>query len=126
MSTFQHLLRLMHSEECAAAGVQLCGVYSLFSDAAKKPAEWPAWHDIVFGFRDLSTEQIAAMGMPAWTCGFAFDTIVADQTFYLRWLHARLEAKPRVSFQRRTLASLHDLSGGGYSAIFNCAGTPPC
>lgn len=117
--TFAHLSQLLASKTAAECGVQLVSGFALFTNPHPQR---PSWHDIVYGFRALDRRQIQGLGMPQFASGWAFDTIVADQSRYLPYLLQRAQASGRMSLVRRSLRNLGELSSEGFSVIFNCTG----
>lgn len=106
----------------ALAGVQLVTCHGLFTSPSKMPPD-PFWKDIVHNWRNLSPEALSVMGYPNLAGGWAFESIVADQSFYLPWLQEGLEeGGADVRYVKQHLNSLTDLSGEKYQAVFNCAG----
>jgi hypothetical protein len=106
----------------ASAGVQLVTCHGLFTTPSKIPPD-PFWKDIVHNWRTLSPEALTAMGYPNLAGGWAFESIVADQSFYLRWLQEVLEEDGAdVRYVKRHLNSITDLPGRKYQAVFNCSG----
>lgn len=118
-ATFRHLAALAASPAAPAAGVFPVTCHGVFREAVP---ELPSWRHIVNNFRVLDGAALERMGQPGAVGGFAFESIIADQSRYLPWLQAQLRDAGGAEYRTERLASLQDLGGHGYQAVFNCAG----
>ena len=121
--TYRHLAALATSAAAPDAGVFPVTCHAVFREAVP---ELPSWRHIVNNFRTLDSAALARMGQAGAAGGFAFESLIADQSRYLPWLQAQLRAAGGAEYRTQHLASLHDLAGSGYQAVLNCSGAPAC
>jgi hypothetical protein len=120
-ATFDHLLELALSDEASESGVFFTTCHALFQKRLPDP---PGWRHIARNWRRMSTDDFQRMGHAGTLGGWAFETLVADQSHYLPWLKHQLQAAGGALLRRQRLSKLQDLtkSGDDYQAVFNCTG----
>lgn len=104
-----------------SAGVALTTCHGLFATEEAVPPE-PSYRGIVHNFRTMSPAALEKMGFPGLAQGWAFESIVADQSVYLPWLQAA--TRSRVTRLEKRLSHLGELDAEGtaYDVVFNCSG----
>jgi D-amino-acid oxidase len=128
-TSLQHFLTLHDDESLrAASGVRKRSAYQLLQDPT---FDDPSWHDLVKNYQRLDQGDLQKLAIeknlniPArFQCGYSFDTVVADPTYYLAFLETELK-KHGVTFTQRKLMELSELDGNGdddYDFIVNCTG----
>ena len=119
-ATFEHLLAIQRSSVAADAGVTYITAHCLYSEALPSA---PPWAHIVHNFRHLSGEECARMGHGGMAGARAFESLVADPTYFMPWLQAQLQQSGDVEFEQRKLGSLQEVGDSGdFDAVFNCTG----
>ena len=119
-ATFEHLLAIQRSSVAADAGVTYITAHCLYSEALPSA---PPWAHIVHNFRHLSGEECARMGHGGIAGARAFESLVADPTYFMPWLQAQLQQSGDVNFEQRKLGSLQEVGDSGdFDAVFNCTG----
>jgi hypothetical protein len=122
--TFEHLLRLHRSAQAKAAGVQYITAHCLYSANHGMPSD-PPWRDIVHNWRTLTPEALKRMGYANMVGARAFESLVADPTYYMPWLLQSIQASGHVTMVQRRLRSLRDLADiAKFDVVFNCTGAP--
>jgi glycine/D-amino acid oxidase-like deaminating enzyme len=119
--TLQHFLDLNFL--CPGkSGVQLLSSFTLFNSDV---AEIPFWSVCARGFQALSADELKQLRVPPeFKSGYKYDTVVVDQSYYLKYLMGLLTASGRVTFVQRQICSLEELlhEKCEYEGVIVCAG----
>jgi hypothetical protein len=120
-TTFNHFLELAISEKASESGVFLATCHAMFQETLPDP---PTWRHITCNWREMSKANFHHMGHAHMLGGWAFESLIADQSRYLPWLKKQLQAAGGAHVRRERLSNLQDIacSGSDYQAIFNCTG----
>lgn len=113
--TFIHLKHLAYSAHAAKSGASALSGYGLWTTVVEKPE---FFHDIVDGYRALTSEELAQF--PRAKSGFFFTTMQVDVATYLPWLMTKFKSmggKVRCA----KLKSLDELYGQ-CDIVVNCCG----
>lgn len=102
------------------AGITLIPIYRLTTDSEVQ--EDPCWHDVVFGFKKLKSNELLELSQEhgrKYRAGNHFITFCCEPTKFLPYLMKRfLNAGGR--FEKRKVLSLDEFDD--YSLIVNCSG----
>ena len=114
-------MELASSPESGLAGIVIANANQYFES---EDFEEPFWKDISSSYHKLLPSDLEKLGvLSMYKSGYTFNTIIADQKYYLPWIMAKLK-KMGVSFIKQSLSSLEDVQQGdrNFHAIVNCAG----
>ncbi|CAG0908710.1 unnamed protein product, partial [Cyprideis torosa] len=114
-----YLLSIWKKGESERTGVSLVLVHELF----RHPVPLPAWKDAVFGFREMSEEEVRFYHEEH-VYGWEFVTFTCEST---RMISYYLEKWPDIKIFKRKIDSLDEITNAigknpPIDAIVNCAG----
>lgn len=113
-ATFKYMIDLAHSQLAKHVGASIVSGYQLWYNK-----EDHFWKDTVFGYRDLTEEEIRRY--PGMRYGVFYTTAMLEPRLYLPWLMRRFEEKGG-KFKRMFVKNLQELSSENYDVIINCTG----
>jgi hypothetical protein len=102
--TYQYYNNLYRSPAASAAGIQQISVYFYTEEF-----EEPFWKDIPIIFRQLTPEQLDALGSPKrFPFGFTYLSYVAEPKYFLNWMKNDLSQNETVVWETKRIQSLED------------------
>ncbi|EDO36103.1 predicted protein [Nematostella vectensis] len=112
MRRFEELLRSEIAPELGVFRASGCLV-------ADHQQEIPDWKDLVYGFKQMSREELERFPLSA-KIGFVFETIIAQGSYYIPWLMKRIQHYGGKIVKRR-LDSFQELARS-FDVVVNCCG----
>ncbi|KAL5016727.1 hypothetical protein ScPMuIL_006316 [Solemya velum] len=109
--TFDYMVTLARSSDAGQTGAQLISGYSM-------PKEDPWFKDIIFGYRDMTEEELRLF--PEAKNGEFFTSVMLDVRSYLPWLLTRFRAIGGTIIKRK-VNSWMELADE-YDIVVNCCG----
>lgn len=113
-------LKLWKDGLAEEAGISMIPCYRLSSDPQGQ--ELPCWHDVVFGFRILSKDELKRLSIEHqrnYTAGNHFITFCCEPTKFLPYLMRRF-IKAGGKFEMRKIDNINDIDN--CDLIVNCTG----
>eukprot|EP01024_Parvocaulis_polyphysoides_P056828 TRINITY_DN60208_c0_g1_i1.p2 TRINITY_DN60208_c0_g1~~TRINITY_DN60208_c0_g1_i1.p2 ORF type:complete len:231 (+),score=61.38 TRINITY_DN60208_c0_g1_i1:114-806(+) len=118
-NTFDYFLNIYNeNNDSKQHGIQIQRVHQFWTDDLEH--EIPFWADIVINFRIFEQQELKDLQKRA-KSGWTFETIVADQSYYIPYLMERLESQG-CTFEQSRVENLEDLEGEKFDVVVNCAG----
>jgi hypothetical protein len=102
--TYQYYNNLYRSPAASTAGIQQISVYYYSEEL-----EEPFWKDIPIIYRQLTPEQLDALGTPKrFPLGFTYLSFVAEPKYFLNWMKSSLSQDKSVTWETKKVQSLEE------------------